>query len=105
MQRAARVLRGRPGGPATVGTEPGFQVAFLGGLDQGVGHLAGVHAAPALDVQAGEGWEPGFYGLARLVWSSASGAGYLASTRERPLLGSVTLGWKLPKKCSRETRS
>lgn len=72
LQRAAQVARGRPGGPATMGKEPGFQVAFGGGGDQGVDHIAGVHAAPVVDVQGGEGKAPGFYGLAGTVWRDAS---------------------------------
>lgn len=58
----------------------------------------------ARGVQGGEGRKPGFRGLARTVWGDAAAAGYLASARELPLR-SVTLGWKPPEKCSRETRS
>lgn len=73
-----RVARGRLGGPATVGTEPWFQVAFIRGWI-GAWIVSRGARALAMDVQGGEGRKPGFCGLAGLVWSDAPGAGYLGS--------------------------
>lgn len=104
LQLAARVVRGRPGGPATVGTEPGFQVAFFGVSDQGGEHLAGVHAAPAVDVQ-GERQGTQFLwfslgGVERCVGSQIPGYHPgTASPSQRDL------GLETTKKCSRETRN
>lgn len=75
---AGRVARGRLGGPATVGTEPWFQVAFIRGWI-GAWIVSRGARALAMDVQGGEGRKPSFCGLAGLVWSDAPGAGYLGS--------------------------
>lgn len=85
------------------GLSPGFRWPFLGGWIRA--WIISWGARRVCCRRWRRGPETRFDGLARKVWSDASGAGYLASTRELPLLRCMTLDWEPPKKCLWETRS